>query len=437
MVAVEIQFSAGRFHATPWGRHVNEGSVEWPPAPWRFLRALVAVWRGQERENQEALRALLSCLAPSPSYQLPVSTTGHQRHYVPIGEQRRLMLDTFVACRGLVLLWPDVWLTAEQETLLDDLLAELTYFGRAESWCEARRLPKAEGAAHSYPLAPESSYEGPTVTVLCAQPEVTLEQLELSPAQMRRRRYNRPPGSRWVTYALEAVEEGAPPIPLTRYVVYTVDGHVPMEQSVKLADAVRRELLRRHGDLHSPVFGGKVSGAPRADGHQHLHVLPEGEESVKRVCLWAPGGFGESELRVLRSCLTLEEQGEGVRLLPWELRLEVPVELSALWVSATPYVPARRAKKDGREGSVEQLVRECLLRGYPEPQVRALGPTSVKWSVHRKGQPPAAGKPGMFELTFPTPVAGPLCLGANSHFGLGRFAPSREGDVGQAVGKRV
>ena len=25
MVAVEIQFTAGRYHANPWGRHVNGG----------------------------------------------------------------------------------------------------------------------------------------------------------------------------------------------------------------------------------------------------------------------------------------------------------------------------------------------------------------------------------------------------------------------------
>ena len=39
MLLIEIHSPAGRFHATPWGRHVNEGAVEWPPSPWRFLRA--------------------------------------------------------------------------------------------------------------------------------------------------------------------------------------------------------------------------------------------------------------------------------------------------------------------------------------------------------------------------------------------------------------
>ena len=44
-VIIELTFPGGRYHATPWGRHVNEGVAEWPPSPWRLLRALVAVWK--------------------------------------------------------------------------------------------------------------------------------------------------------------------------------------------------------------------------------------------------------------------------------------------------------------------------------------------------------------------------------------------------------
>lgn len=32
-VAVEFRFPARRYHATPWGNHVNEGLIEWPPSP--------------------------------------------------------------------------------------------------------------------------------------------------------------------------------------------------------------------------------------------------------------------------------------------------------------------------------------------------------------------------------------------------------------------
>ena len=39
-----IRFPLGRYHANPWDRAVNEGASEWPPSPWRLLRALVATW---------------------------------------------------------------------------------------------------------------------------------------------------------------------------------------------------------------------------------------------------------------------------------------------------------------------------------------------------------------------------------------------------------
>lgn len=51
---------------------------------------------------------------------------------------------------------------------------------------------------------------------------------------------------------------------------------IAKQQTLRISDRVRRQLLREHGDVHSPVFGGKVSGAVRADNHRHLHVLPEG-----------------------------------------------------------------------------------------------------------------------------------------------------------------
>jgi len=43
MLALSFTFPGGRYHATPWGRHVNEADLEWPPSPWRIVRALIAV----------------------------------------------------------------------------------------------------------------------------------------------------------------------------------------------------------------------------------------------------------------------------------------------------------------------------------------------------------------------------------------------------------
>ena len=36
-VIIRLTFPGGQYHATPWGRHVNEGAVEWPPSPWLMI----------------------------------------------------------------------------------------------------------------------------------------------------------------------------------------------------------------------------------------------------------------------------------------------------------------------------------------------------------------------------------------------------------------
>ena len=76
MLTLELYFVAGRFHATPWDRHVNEGVVEWPISPWRILRALLAVgYRklGWDAENPpERVRRLIEILSSEPPhYWLP------------------------------------------------------------------------------------------------------------------------------------------------------------------------------------------------------------------------------------------------------------------------------------------------------------------------------------------------------------------------------
>lgn len=42
-LTIAIRFLTGRAHLHPWQTHHSEGRVEWPPSPWRLLRALVAV----------------------------------------------------------------------------------------------------------------------------------------------------------------------------------------------------------------------------------------------------------------------------------------------------------------------------------------------------------------------------------------------------------
>jgi CRISPR-associated protein Csb2 len=83
-VVIKLTFLGGRYHATPWGRHVNEGVPEWPPSPWRLLRALVAVWKRTCPHLEVAsVKRVLEELVHPPLFHLPPHCVAHTRHYMP------------------------------------------------------------------------------------------------------------------------------------------------------------------------------------------------------------------------------------------------------------------------------------------------------------------------------------------------------------------
>lgn len=144
-VALELRFPGCRYHATPWDAHVNEGRVEWPPSPWRLLRALVAVrfLKARDEVPEPVLRALLAALAAEPPrYALPRQVSGaHTRHYMPLyADATTKVFDTFLHVPDDVpvhVVWPAVELSSDLFRALAVLASRLTYLGRAESWVEA------------------------------------------------------------------------------------------------------------------------------------------------------------------------------------------------------------------------------------------------------------------------------------------------------------
>src|SRR5687767_6178762 len=150
---IVLRFPGGRYHATPWGHHVNEGLIEWPPSPWRILRALVSVgytsgvWNGSGPAG--GARRLVEKLAGTlPTYGLPPAVGAHTRHYMPIGqldkgrEKTTLVFDTWahLGAGELIVRW-DVELNPDEWSVLDTLVERLGYLGRSESWTTGRLLP--------------------------------------------------------------------------------------------------------------------------------------------------------------------------------------------------------------------------------------------------------------------------------------------------------
>src|ERR1700693_2810445 len=103
MLVIELTFPAGRYHATPWGRHVNEGVPEWPPSPYRLLRALYDVWQRKCSDLPTGeVRVVLGGLAERPPrFALPAATATHTRSYLssnaPDPTDKNLVFDSFLA----------------------------------------------------------------------------------------------------------------------------------------------------------------------------------------------------------------------------------------------------------------------------------------------------------------------------------------------------
>lgn len=263
MLAISLKFPTKRFHATPWGRQVNEGAVEWPPSPWRLLRSLVATWHHKFPDVPEAeARELIERLASAPRFALPAASQGHTRHYMPlINDDRTKVFDTFIAVEpedAVIAVWSDVELPAKQRELLGKLLGAMTYFGRAESWVCGELLDDVNGDADVVPhelgqpappdrelvrtLAPISAAEHvewyaqtreqhrqrklselATVAAMKGKPvdKVKLtkkdeqmideslpgtlfDALHADTAELRKAGWNQPPGSHWINYARPA-----------------------------------------------------------------------------------------------------------------------------------------------------------------------------------------------------------------------------------------
>jgi len=105
---------------------------------------------------------------------------------------------------------------------------------------------------------------------------------------------------------------------------------------------------------------------------------------------------------------------------------------AASWITTTPFVPPRHLKKNGRSSLIGQVDAELRVRGFPLAQVSKLDWTgetlALRHFVHRRwrGPQPPIDIGFAVRLRFERPVAGPICLGYGSHFGLGRFQPVEE-----------
>lgn len=393
-VSITFNFISGRYHATPFGHHVNEGLVEWPPSPWRLLRALISVgytsgvWNGSGPSS--LARGLIYNLASElPGYDLPKGVSNHSRHYMPIGELRpdkiektTLGIDTWLrVTRHLTVTWSDLVLDNAEISLLNTLVSNMNYLGRSESWvagkvitaddispcinCHAERpgdLPRFgwEQVSLLAPL-PYIDYEDWRQNELRSNsaqlyPKDLLDCLQKSTSWLRQRGWSQPPGSRRVLYyrKTDSINTSAPPLkppatfqPSVKAMLLSVndssrsDGSLPtVYRTLPQAELLHRKLVGislHYKELPAELVGKDASHAPLQDSHRHAHINPldlDGDQRIDHILIWAPKGLGPSAQSVVRSVRNVPTKGRDE---PLRLALAAVGELHDLPKLPEPY----------------------------------------------------------------------------------------------------
>ncbi|MBL8857028.1 MAG: type I-U CRISPR-associated protein Cas5/Cas6 [Planctomycetes bacterium] len=350
MVSIAIRFLAGRYHATGWDHHVNEGVPEWPPAPFRILRALTAAsYRVDPPPTQQSVVALLQALSGVPEYCLPAASQGHTRHYMPIeGKKTTKVFDSFVAIGDgageqggeIVVTWPQVELDLEQSSLLERLLAVLGYLGRAESWVECKLLDVQPGESNARPLSTDQSVDHETQLLACESPssyeswrrgylaaspkgskvvppESLWDILHTDTGRLQSEGWSSPPGTRWIRYGFDRPpfrSAGRGARTLRRQQVRTVARYAlhsavlpRIVEAVAIGERMRQALMSHSRDeagISHAIFSGRDAAGVPLKGQHHAFYLPEDMDSdgfIDHILVWARDGFDERCERALHS----------------------------------------------------------------------------------------------------------------------------------------
>ena len=487
MLAIKFAFPANRYHATPWGRHVNEGAVEWPPSPWRITRAVISAWRRSLPDlSAERIEPVIAALvAEPPVYRLPPVAPTHTRHYMPFHEGRNerttLVLDAFLSIapgESVYAIWPNAALDRRQRDDLQDILGNMLYLGRSESWVEAAltdQSPKPNCYPAESDVLPGGDWE--VERTLVPRSDAGISDLTVATSELHRRRRIDPEGAYWRIYIRPAYD-AAPAFTASgsratdagsQVVRFALGGSVlpPVADTLRWAELARKAALaqygrRNDGKASRNLSGKDGAGNPLTDNHRHAFYWPtdeNGDGRLDHLTIWTPAGLDAAEVDAVTSIrqlvhkdgaqpvIQLSYQGRGSAL---DFAGVSPLfGQSRQWRSLTPYVPPWRVRLRGRKsaqprivnGPAEQMRKEAVLRWpgcdgpvavddtdpmqaiAPMRSGRSSGIRPVEFRRYRDGGV-MGGPPSNLKVEYAQPVNGPIALGFGCHYGLGLFVPA-------------
>jgi CRISPR-associated protein Csb2 len=467
---IEIRYITGRAHGTPWGISHNEGAIEFPPSPWRLFRALLSVWHERAPEiSEDVVRSLLSKLASTPvTYKVPQFVGSHVRHYFPdsshlggVATSTAKVLDAFAAVdpsTPLDVEW-DVDLAPAERSAFEQLASLLPYLGRAESLVDARATAspsnsESDGRRTVSEGSPTDPRERP-LRLLCPEAELDFDSLVDVPWKVRQKGFVLPRGAALRSFVADGPLEHQPIAPPARrqrtvhLIEWTIrgKGKIPITATVGFCDTLRYAALKPFSDRGDDVgwqVTGKQDGTRAEQHHAHAHFLPvatagfltglmmwipagidlaTAEQLAAPPRLWAPRREGVADLRDVSLYL------QRIASLPAQTHLAA-FQSSHVWETVTPYAPAKHLRPGGRMmSSLARCIATDLAEiGLPAPvevDLVAKTPHALDFRRHRVKEKLRDGRRAYHvRLSFDSEVAGPISIGALSHFGLGHFCPA-------------
>lgn len=485
-----IRFPLGRYHATRWDGGANTSDVEWPPSPWRLLRALLATRHTRWPDlDTGVIERILGALGTPSAYFTPVDHAGSTRHYMPLVGRRTdssggtsQVIDAFLALdrSARVLVHWTVDLSSDDRATLRKLVELVPYLGRSESLCEMTLLDEEEAVDQNWWRLGVVGADVEQVQLLTPT-TVSLAVLEQTTIGVRKARRILPPDTVTVVYGRSrvAVPPVVPVAPVTCPEVaalrFEVAGpvHLRARSAVLAADAMHGLISRilTNSDIDPAVTAATMGllpdGTVRRGPHRHLHVftvptqpnrglgrpLPA-NAPTDTIVLWSPDRFradvaaaiidGARSLFV-RSYLEDELPSRAILFAGSGEVSEVYKPLlgpAGKWISWMPYLPVRHRKKsqDDWHFIVDDVQREVSRHDLPDVVVQPCDEEGAAGQIaqfrrRRNGQQAPLRRRGVYvRLEFAEPVTGPVALGQLSHFGYGVFVPELDRRIGGIAG---
>ena len=378
-------FPLGRFHATPWRVNpFDDRFGEWPPSPWRLVRAVVARWYQWSREtrgrtDRGQLDDLVSAMCDSRySFYVPVQASKgmplRQYHPVEFGwdpkgnkkgkvSQYRKYMTSLVQDNYWCIPHGDdgaIWWFLESERwtsqlveVLDSCLRLLTYFGRAETFTSMKHVNEPAPEANCALL--DRPHSSASVRVLVPQRNASRADIERVTDDPRIVSSTIPPGAKAMYADLpHRPPRREQPIFLAqrkdcRLIQIALGWNVAPEPRavVRLTARYRSAVLRRllliktEGRLGawsalprsirenvSDMFGKDAAGQPlKRHDHTEFFVWHQGHVPT-RLLIWRSGRSfdADEQTAILQAASrTISWAAAGADADDWKLRL-IPLD---------------------------------------------------------------------------------------------------------------